>query len=124
MYENGKKENGKRTQKMHAIRVASFFIFFHNSFVHHFTKMGDTVQTILERMVPELEDLQKRGLFTEVSNIYGVYTVKKYPCLKTFTRSGEFSYSLFPRTQFIIYVICSVSPLPLVCIISYRVYLS
>ena len=30
--------------------------------------MGDTVQTILERMVPELEDLQKRGLFSEVSN--------------------------------------------------------
>lgn len=29
--------------------------------------MADTVQLVLERLVPELEDLQSRGLFSEVS---------------------------------------------------------
>jgi hypothetical protein len=31
--------------------------------------MGDTVQSVLERMVPELEDLQARGIFTPVSAV-------------------------------------------------------
>ncbi len=29
--------------------------------------MADTVQLVLERMIPELEDLQARGIFSDVS---------------------------------------------------------
>lgn len=29
--------------------------------------MADTVQLVLERMIPELEDLQARGIFGDVS---------------------------------------------------------
>jgi hypothetical protein len=30
--------------------------------------MADTVQLVLERMIPELEDLQARGIFSDVSS--------------------------------------------------------
>lgn len=60
--------------KKNKIKIVSFFFFF---FIYIESKMAESVQYYLERMIPELEALEKKNIFTPVGIFCFVFNVKK-----------------------------------------------